>query len=156
MLSNRLAFAALAAVCIGAAAGGSYLATRQNVTPTPTAAVTTPAPAAIATAIPVQETEAVVAEARPARARAPLAAPSAAPAVKRNGTATRPSAPATERTTQAASSKTSDPLPALDRTSPNGVANNAPAGQSSSGAPATAVPAVEASARGWKIASKRA
>ena len=30
MLSNRLAFAALAIACIGAAAGGGYLATRQN------------------------------------------------------------------------------------------------------------------------------
>jgi len=35
MLSNRLAFAALAIACIGAAAGGGYLATRQNTIPTP-------------------------------------------------------------------------------------------------------------------------
>src|SRR5450759_2952441 len=51
MLSNRLAFAALAIACIGAAAGGGYLATRQNVVPAPasaqvqTAAAVTPAPA---------------------------------------------------------------------------------------------------------------
>ena len=38
MLSNRLAFAALAIACIGAAAGGGYLATRQNTVPTPAAA----------------------------------------------------------------------------------------------------------------------
>jgi hypothetical protein len=35
MLSNRLAFAALAIACIGAAAGGGYLATRQNTVPKP-------------------------------------------------------------------------------------------------------------------------
>jgi hypothetical protein len=38
MLSNRLAFAALAVACIGAAAGGGYLATRQNAVPTPASA----------------------------------------------------------------------------------------------------------------------
>ena len=38
MLSNRLAFAALAVACIGAAAGGGYLATRQNVVPAPASA----------------------------------------------------------------------------------------------------------------------
>jgi hypothetical protein len=79
MLSNRLAFAALAIACIGAAAGGGYLATRQNTVPAPASAqvqpaatenaaarpVTTPAPvtAGSGTARPsakaVQETEAV-------------------------------------------------------------------------------------------------
>ena len=78
MLSNRLAFVALAIACIGAAAGGGYLATRQNTVPTPasaqaqtaaeaapasartaSAAVATPgAPAAPANV--VQETENVV------------------------------------------------------------------------------------------------
>ena len=38
MLSNRLAFAALAIACLGAAAGGGYLATRQNVVPSPASA----------------------------------------------------------------------------------------------------------------------
>ena len=77
MLSNRLAFAALAIACIGAAAGGGYLATRQNTVPTPASAqvqapAATPAPAAAPTpavqaaatptavAKPVQKTEAVV------------------------------------------------------------------------------------------------
>ena len=77
MLSNRLAFAALAIACIGAAAGGGYLATRQNTVPTPASAqvqapAATPAPAAALTpavqaaatptavAKPVQKTEAVV------------------------------------------------------------------------------------------------
>ena len=74
MLSNRLAFAALAVACIAAAAGGGYLASRQNTVPTPAAAQTqpavataptsAPAPAAVP-ARPVQETEAVVGDRTP-------------------------------------------------------------------------------------------
>jgi hypothetical protein len=61
MLSNRLAFAALAIACIGAAAGGGYFATRQNTVPTPASAqsqqaqpapVAEPATAPAATAAP--------------------------------------------------------------------------------------------------------
>ena len=72
MLSNKLAFAALAVACIAAAAGGGYLASRQNSVPVPAAAQTqaaapvAPAPAAPAPTAaaerPVQETEAVVAD----------------------------------------------------------------------------------------------
>ena len=78
MLSNRLAFAALAIACLGAAAGGGYLATRQNTVPTPASAQTTaaapvsavvpatpPQPAAAAPAKPVQESEGVVGDASP-------------------------------------------------------------------------------------------
>ena len=44
MLSNRFAFAVLAAACIAAAAGGGYLASRQNAVPAPASAQTaTPA-----------------------------------------------------------------------------------------------------------------
>ena len=75
MLSNRLAFVALAIACIGAAAGGGYLATRQNTVPASIAAQSQPAapvaerapstaaaqPAAAPAAVKaVQETEAVV------------------------------------------------------------------------------------------------
>jgi hypothetical protein len=75
MLSNRLAFAALGVGCLAAAAGGGYLASRQNAVPVPASAattVTTPAaPAAPVTptatpeaaVVAVQETEAVVGEA---------------------------------------------------------------------------------------------
>jgi hypothetical protein len=73
MLSNRLAFAALAVACIAAAAGGGYLATRQTTVPMPASAQGT-APGLAAQAVPaqpaapmasspanaVQETEAVV------------------------------------------------------------------------------------------------
>jgi len=96
MLSNRLAFAALAIACIGAAAGGGYLATRQNVVPSPASAQMQPlapgtsaVPAAPLTATAeqppstaplapesraVQETEAVVGD------RAPSTLASSAPA----------------------------------------------------------------------------
>ena len=63
MLSNRLALAALAAACIGAAGVGGYLATRHNV-----ATIAAPE-AAASTAIPqpVKETEALIsAAAKPA------------------------------------------------------------------------------------------
>jgi hypothetical protein len=77
MLSNRLAFAALAIACMGAAAGGGYLATRQNTVPTPASAQTTaqaepqrgaataapPREAIAPAATPVQETEAIVGDA---------------------------------------------------------------------------------------------
>src|SRR5207237_4788853 len=75
MLSNRLAFAALAIACIGAAAGGGYLATRQNMVPAPMSAQSQPpavapqaAPAispqtaTTTPAKPVEETEGVVGE----------------------------------------------------------------------------------------------
>jgi type IV secretory pathway VirB10-like protein len=85
MFSNRLAFVVLAVACIGAAAGGGYLATRQNTIPAPmaasapappvTAAAAAPAPAAVAPAPakPVQETEAILAEAPMPAAPAPKA-----------------------------------------------------------------------------------
>jgi hypothetical protein len=94
MLSNRLAFAALAVACLGAAAGGGYLATRQNTVPTPasaqiqtaaTPAVTAPAVApqaeAMAPAKAVQETEGVIGSAPRTSAPAP------------NPSATRPQEP---------------------------------------------------------------
>jgi len=92
MLSNRLAFVALAIACIGAAAGGGYLATRQNTVPAPMAAsalapaLTTPAAPAVpaaASAKPVQETEAVATETPLPAAPAPKASaakPAAPPA----------------------------------------------------------------------------
>jgi hypothetical protein len=82
MFSNRLAFAALAAACIAAAAGGGYLASRQNAVPAPVAASYTPAgpestsvPASVTPERPVQETEAVVGDsAKPAASTEPAGA----------------------------------------------------------------------------------
>src|SRR3954453_21506968 len=95
MLSNRLAFAALAIACMGAAAGGGYLATRQNTVPTPASAETrnpvtapaasasaAPATAASSPATPVRETEEVIGDTAPARPspKAPTAKPADTPA----------------------------------------------------------------------------
>jgi hypothetical protein len=56
MLSNRLAFAALAIACIAAAAGGGYFATRQNTVPTPASAQAQQAPVAEPAAAPAAAT----------------------------------------------------------------------------------------------------
>ena len=127
MLSNRLAFAALAVACIAAAAGGGYLATRQNAVPTPASAQTStpaaaaqpavpagqPAPAApqaSAAPAPVQETEAVVPEAKPAPA----------PAAPKHAAKTREAPPASARATGAQP-------PPLTSTWPSGAASQPPA-----------------------------
>ena len=89
MLSNKLAFAAVAISCIGAAGAGGYLASRQNAVPTPAAAQSAPtsaveapqnAPASSVAARPaapqpVQETEGVVGDAPVPRAAAAKNAP---------------------------------------------------------------------------------
>ena len=106
MLSNRLAFAALAVACIAAAAGGGYLASRQNAVPAPAAAqgqpvapttAATPAPAAPAPLAerPVQETEAVVAEPKtPVKSEAPkVAAPKRVEKAPARAAATRQQPP---------------------------------------------------------------
>ena len=98
MLSNRLAFVALAIACIGAAAGGGYLATRQNVVPSPMSAEMQPlspapsAPAASSATDPsatpsapapqaVQETEAAVGDRTPSTPASP--APARTPSARR-------------------------------------------------------------------------
>src|SRR5690349_14684015 len=124
MFSNRLAFAALAVGCMAAAAGGGYLATRQNTVPTPAAAAAptaapTPDSTAQAPARPVQETEAVVGDSRPSSA-APAAEP---PATK------RVDAPRSQERRASASQRSARATqgpPPLDRTWPSGAAAPAP------------------------------
>src|SRR5438094_1084170 len=123
VLSNRLAFVALAAACIGAAAGGGYLASRQTSVP----AITQAAPAtltpnsstgAAAVATPVQETEAVVGDSSKAPvAIAPVSTP-ATPARRSEPPARPASQPTASKATQTTAnrSKASEPLPTLDRT----------------------------------------
>jgi hypothetical protein len=139
MLSNRLAFAVLGLACIAAAAGGGYLASRQNAVPAPAAAMTTTPAAPTA---PVQETEAIVGDTHPAAAPAPVAAPAAA--AKSTPIAASKRAEV-GRTTAAGGAKTAAPPPrqeppTLDRTWPSsaqaqpGSASSSPA---SSGAQAS-------------------
>jgi type IV secretory pathway VirB10-like protein len=76
-MSSRILVAILAVGCVTAAAGGAYVAVRQNA---PVPAVATPAPAAPATK-PVSETEALVdrTPVNPPQAEAPAAEPRVAP-----------------------------------------------------------------------------
>ena len=133
MVSNRLAFTALGAACIAAAAGGGYFASRQNAVPTPAAAMSTAAPAAPAVAgvRPVQETEAVVADtARPGALPEP--SPTALPPPTRNAPkrdAIRPETAKSAKTSSAPAARP-DQQPTLERTWP--------ASQSASPAPAPA------------------
>ncbi len=76
MFSNRLAFVALAVACMAAAAGGGYLATRQNTVPTPASAqsaatTATPTPAPATTAAPVASDDMPVTTPPPAPKPAP-------------------------------------------------------------------------------------
>jgi hypothetical protein len=126
MLSNRLAFAALAVACIGAAAGGGYLATRQNTVPAPVSAQAQPQPTVIAptpAAQPVQETEGVVGD---TAAKSAVAAPAAKPTPqKRNEPAPR-SASARETRTPARVAARQDPAP-LASSWPSSAAGQPPA-----------------------------
>jgi hypothetical protein len=143
MFSNRLAFAALGAACIAAAAGGGYLASRQNAVPAPVAAssmtLPAPAPAALTPERPVQETEAVVSDAAKT-ASAPLApvatSTKSSPAPKRAEAA--PRAPARDsRPAPTVARQEPAPTPPLTSTWPS----------SASTQPSPATPAADNSAQ---------
>jgi hypothetical protein len=126
MFANRLAFAALAVACIGAAAVGGYIASRTNSAPVATAENPS-GPATSSAAKPVQETEAIVGDATakaPPAASVPAPLPSATPKHVENlgRAATRTAARATP---PGSSGTSSDPLPAPDG-APAGAANSAP------------------------------
>ena len=126
MLSNRLAFAALGIACIGAAAGGGYLATRQNAVPTPAAAQSreiAPMPAA---ARPVQETEGVVGDATARTSSPPAASRTAATPVPAAKRVEPPARPAASRDSRAAAAR-NEPTPALTSTWPSSAASQPPA-----------------------------
>jgi len=77
-MSRSLMVALLAAGCVTAAAGGSYLAVRQNAVPPPVAPAVSSVPAT-APAVPVQETEALIDAPRPDGPVAPAVEPEPAP-----------------------------------------------------------------------------
>jgi hypothetical protein len=130
MSSNRLAFAALGMACIASAAGGGYLATRQNTVPTPAAAMSpavtatpagvpaAPAPAAAAERS-VQETEAVVADAAKKSTGAPK--PTAAKRVE-----SQSGEPRAANSSGSASARRNQPPP-LASTWPSSAASQPPA-----------------------------
>src|SRR5262245_61098877 len=118
MLSNRLAIAAIGVACVAAAAGGSYLATRQNVAEI----ATPPAQAASATAPvrqPVQETEAVVGDLPKAAPPSVAAAPEPAPVPgKRTEKPSRPAASTSKAERSTARNNAQQPPP-LERSWPS-------------------------------------
>jgi hypothetical protein len=118
MISKSVALGLLAAGCMTAAAGGAYIAVRQNNEVTPAASAETPATAPVSTpasAQPVAETEAVVtppAPAKPLVSEPEIPAPrdKAVKAVARKSEPTR-----TERAPAAPASSTNRvPPPARD------------------------------------------
>jgi len=143
MNSNRFAFAALGLACILAAAGGGYLASRQNATSQPVAAAAAPSPAvpspsaATPAGQPVQETEALVAERMPKTSSA--AAPSLpTSSVKPTVTHTSPRPAPTANAEAGSAHQAQKPAPPpLERTWPAGAAStpSAPSPSSGAGAP---------------------
>jgi hypothetical protein len=151
MLSNRLAFAALAIACLGAAAGGGYLATRQNVVPSPASAQVQPLPpetTATAPASPltaeqplstaplapasgaVQETEAIVGDRTPSTPAAPVPAPRTSnprrsEAAARTGSVRDTQQPAASARPAATVARQEQPPP-LTSTWPSGAATQPP------------------------------
>lgn len=137
MAPNRLAFAALGAACIVAAAGGGYVASRQNAVPTPAAASVALAPATLTTPDrPVQETEAAVGELAKSTAPAPVVAPSS----------TR-SAPARRDTSPGVPRQTRTPSAAANRADVPQLERSWPASAQSSPVPAPVTPDPEPAAR---------
>jgi type IV secretory pathway VirB10-like protein len=136
MFSNRLAIAAIGVACVAAAAGGSYLATRQNVGEM----AAPPAQAASATAPvsnPVQETEAVVGDAPKAAPPAVTPAPAPQPApvpAKRTEPSSR-TATRTNKSEHTTARNNAQQPPPLDRSwpssSPSSPAPTAPSASES-------------------------
>jgi len=145
-MSNRMAFGVLAVACMAAAAGGGYLATRQNAVPTPAAAqvpVTQSAPAAspAASPAPVQETEAVVGDRAPkpvAEKPATAEKPSAEKPVRRESartSMTQASARTPAASTQARNDQQPSAPPGLTSTWPSSAGQQG-AGSAQQGTPA--------------------
>ena len=133
MLSNRLPFVALALACIAAAAGGGYLATRQNAVPAPVAAsvpaptVTRPAGAAATPATPTLSAKAVKEAGAVAEApRATVPAPKASPA-KPAAPPSRVNAPHDSHTATSTVARQEQSLPIPSSVVPQASAPPAPA-----------------------------
>ena len=135
MLSHRLAFATLAAACIAAAAGGSYVASRQNVV-APAAIASSPAAAETSSPSPVQETEALVgdttlkAEADPTSTvpaeRIQRAQPPSRPSARASARTAARQAPGPAKSPTRTVAKNTEPLPTLEHTWPSGAAATVP------------------------------
>ena len=137
----------LAVACITAAAGGAYVAVRQNAPVPPATAVPAASAAGAAAAQPVTETEGLVGQPAPAATR-PAEAPDSAVSPARSATkasdTARPSAMGPDKTPVAASTRRSDP-PAARRPTPNVPAEAARRGDAPASQVAAAQPTHESS-----------
>src|ERR1700674_878655 len=156
MLSNRLAFVALGAACIAAAAAGGYVASRQNVTPAPLAAIGAPSAALPPTTIPdrpVQESEAVI---RDTPAPAPAARVAASKPAVPAATARRVEVPARRAVRETNSAQTGAPRqdapPTLDRSWPSSTGSTPSPATSNS--PSSQIPAGSATTDASAAASR--
>jgi hypothetical protein len=114
MISKSVVLGLLAAGCMTAAAGGAYIAVRQNGSPQRTDVATPQAQPAPAASQPVAETEGVITPAKPERAE-PAPAPSVAPReTPREAAAAKPTA------------RKNDPAPRVERPSAQPSRNPAP------------------------------
>ncbi len=159
MLSNRLAFAALAIACVAAAAGGGYLASRQTTVPTsasastaestPLTATTSAATAADKLLEAVQETEALIGAAA-AKSAAPRSVVAEAKSASQKPAA-RPAAeaPRAARSPKATRQAARQETPTLERTWPSSASAEPPqappasAQAASASAPEAAAPRIE-------------
>ena len=129
----------LAVACVTAAAGGAFMATRQNGATEKPAVIETPAAPVEASTKPVQETEAVVSPA-PAAAVTPAPAPAPAkpaPATPRKREDARQPAKATSKPADTTTARNT-PLPTLDRGWPSTPAPQTPSAPTVDQAPPTA------------------
>jgi hypothetical protein len=138
MLSNRLAFLALAVACIGAAAGGGYLATRQNAVPAPasaqaqTSALAAPPADAPGAKAPARASAAPAKAVRATDAVAGVAVRTPAPKAAAAKRVDPPAPAATPHESRPATTVARvDPAPALPSNFPSGATTQVPA----SGAP---------------------
>jgi hypothetical protein len=152
MLSNRLAFAALAVACIAAAAGGSYVASRQNAAPPAATAPGALAPETNSPSTPVQETEGLVGDTALKAEAAPPPAPvvglqrpepSARTQAQASARVARPTPAAVKSSTRTAANNP-EPPSTLDRTWPSGAASSAPSSSPTPPAAPVSVPPAEA------------
>ena len=144
MLSNRLAFAALAVGCLLAAAGGGYLASRLS--PPPVAASDGPASSMKSSSAAVQATE-IVSEKTSAEGPttdAALSAPSTPAPVARRAEVPAPPKAVNPAASRSPKTRIPEPLPSSDRTAQSGVPIPS---EVQSPTPSIAVPSVEPSAQ---------
>ena len=132
MVSNKLAIVFIGALCMFGAAGGAYIATRQNAVPaSASAASTVPGRTAAvagspAAKTPVQETEAVVSDAASKRPASPVTAAKSASRREAPPPApmSKPVPPAKATNPVSTTARNQDPAPSLDRIWPSNASSS--------------------------------